>query len=102
MNTAIKDTHNTVQTAVYEHETTADEAQLAAREQLENFFNINPLSTTDLLFNLGLFTRSSLLVKYITLHEIYQQFVHIPGLIVEFGTWWGQNLVLLENLRAFL
>ncbi len=91
---------NVVQTAVYECETTADATQLSARELLENLFATNPLSQEDLLFNLGLFTRSSLLVKYLTLHEIYQQFVKLPGMIVEFGTWWGQNLVLLENLRA--
>lgn len=89
-----------VQTAVYENETTADKSQLHARQSLEELFKSNPLPPEDLLFNLGLFTRSSLLVKYITLHEIYQKFVTLPGLIVEFGTWWGQNLVLLENLRA--
>lgn len=89
-----------VQAEVYECETTADVTQLDARMNLESLFANNPLSKEDLLFNLGLFTRSSLLVKYLTLHEIYQKFVTLPGLIVEFGTWWGQNLVLLENLRA--
>ena len=96
----MKNEQTAVQTAVYECETTADETQLNARQALEALFTSNPLSTEDLLFNLGLFTRSSLLVKYLTLHEIYQRFMHVPGLIVEFGTWWGQNLVLLENLRA--
>lgn len=91
---------NLVQSAVYECEATADDTQKNARKDLENLFVTHPLPQPDLLLNLGLFTRSSLLAKYITLHEIYQRFVHIPGLIVEFGTWWGQNLVLLENLRA--
>ncbi len=26
--------------------------------------------------------------------------MNIPGVIVEFGVWWGQNLILAENLRA--
>lgn len=91
---------NAVQTTVYERETTADRTQITARQTLETLFGSNPLPTEDLLFNLGLFTRSSLLVKYLILHEVYQRFVTLPGLIVEFGTWWGQNLVLLENLRA--
>jgi hypothetical protein len=26
--------------------------------------------------------------------------VNVPGVIMEFGTWWGQNLVFFENLRA--
>lgn len=96
----MKTNQESTQASVYEVEATANSAQQAARQTLETFFESNPLSRSDLLFNLGLFTRSSLLAKYITLHEIYQQFVNIPGLIVEFGTWWGQNLVLLENLRA--
>src|SRR3990167_8304814 len=88
------------QEIVYESETTANKTQQYARKNLEELFVSTPLPLSDLLFNLGLFTRSSLLVKYIVMHEVYQRFVNLPGLIVEFGTWWGQNLVLLENLRA--
>lgn len=96
----MKNDNKTLQEKIYELEATADKTQISARQSLLEMFNANPLPESDLLFNLGLFTRSSLLVKYITLHEIYQRFVNIPGMIVEFGTWWGQNLVLLENLRA--
>lgn len=91
---------STVQKDIYGMETNADESQNEARNNLEKLFQSAPIPSADLLFNIGLFTRSSVLVKFLTLHEIYQRFVHIPGLIVEFGTWWGQNLVLLENLRA--
>ncbi len=89
-----------IQPTVFQYETSADQTQLSARENLEQLFTTTPLPLSDLLFNLGLFTRSSLLVKYIVMHEVYQRFVNLPGLIIEFGTWWGQNLVLLENLRA--
>jgi hypothetical protein len=84
----------------YNAETTATQAQISNREQLENMFRNSPLPIEDLLFNLGLYTRSSLLVKFIVMHQLYQRIENIPGLLVEFGTWWGQNLVLLENLRA--
>jgi len=53
-----------------------------------------------MLFNLGMYTRSSLLVKFIVMHQLYERIKSIPGVLMEFGTWWGQNLVLLENLRA--
>lgn len=99
-NSMMKNENTALQECVYERESTADQAQMNARQSLQQLFDTNPLPKSDLLFNLGLFTRSSLLVKYITLHEIYQRFVNLPGMIVEFGTWWGQNLVLLENLRA--
>jgi hypothetical protein len=34
------------------------------------------------------------------LEEIYKKIIPIPGNILVFGTWWGQDLVLLHNLRA--
>ena len=44
--------------------------------------------------------RSSALAKLLFLNEAYQLILDQPGMIVEFGTWWGQNLVVFENLRA--
>lgn len=81
-------------------ETTASSKQRAARDEIAELFEASPLQGEDLLFNLGLYTRSSLLVKFIVMSDLYRRFKGIPGLIVEFGTWWGQNLILLENLRA--
>lgn len=88
------------QIAAFNAETTASKAQLGHREELERLFRSTPLPFEDMLFNLGMYTRSSLLVKFIVMHQLYERVVSIPGAIVEFGTWWGQNLVLLENLRA--
>lgn len=81
-------------------EHTAGADQLAARKKLVDMFNSRPMGEEDALFNLGLFCRSGLLVKFLLLHDLYQRFSKIPGLFVEFGCWYGQNLVLLENLRA--
>src|ERR1700736_4440216 len=68
--------------------------------RLARIFVDSPLPPDDLMFNLGLYTRSSLLVKFLVLHEIYKRVKDIPGALIEFGVWWGQNLVLFENLRA--
>jgi hypothetical protein len=85
----------------HQHEpTTAHGETFLQRERLAQMFAQSPLSPEDLMFNLGLYTRSSLLVKFLVLHEIYKRVKDIPGAILEFGVWWGQNLVLLENLRA--
>jgi len=70
------------------------------RERLNQMYAHSPLNENDLMFNLGLYIRSSLLVKFLVLDGLYRRFKTIPGALVEFGTWWGQNLVLLENLRA--
>lgn len=70
------------------------------RAELEKMFRDNPIDDKDILFNLGLFTRSSLLVKFLVMDDLYRRILDIPGDIFEFGVWWGQNLVLMENLRA--
>ncbi|NDF12335.1 MAG: dTDP-6-deoxy-L-hexose 3-O-methyltransferase [Proteobacteria bacterium] len=70
------------------------------RQKLEAMFTHSPIQGEELMFNLGLYTRSSLLVKFLVMHELYRRIKDIPGALMEFGVWWGQNLVLLENLRA--
>jgi hypothetical protein len=80
--------------------TTAHGETFDFRERLEAMFRDNALEPAELMFNLGLFVRSSLLVKFLLMDDLYRRFVNVPGALLEFGTWRGQNLVLLENLRA--
>lgn len=70
------------------------------RERLQGMFRDSPIPADELMFNLGLYVRSSLLVKFLVMDDLYRRFVSVPGALLEFGTWRGQNLVLLENLRA--
>jgi hypothetical protein len=70
------------------------------REKLREMFINSPLPADELMFNLGLYVRSSLFVKFLVLNDLYLRFKSVPGVLMEFGTWWGQNLILLENLRA--
>jgi len=85
--------------AVPEHSSAFGEG-LDFRYRLGEMFKNSPLPKNELMFNLGLYVRSSLLVKFLVLNDLYLRFKSVPGALVEFGTWWGQNLVLLENLRA--
>ena len=84
----------------YQIETTASQEQQSSRRQLLEMFEKSPLPVEDRLFNIGMYVRSSVLVKFIVMAQIYERIRNLPGCFVEFGTWWGQNLVLLENLRA--
>jgi hypothetical protein len=84
----------------YRMETKASEQQLAHREVLYDLFKNRPMSDDQLLICLGLYMRSSALAKILFLDEAYRLIIDQPGIIVEFGTWWGQNLVVFENLRA--
>lgn len=91
---------NKVQEKSFQLESTSDESQMISRDKLSEAFINSPLPREDLMFNLGLYTRSSLLVKFLVMNQLYQRVKNIPGHIVEFGVWWGQNMVLFENLRA--
>ena len=74
--------------------------QLTGREKLYQLFRDRPLPDAELLINIGLYTRSSALSKLLFLDELYRQIVPLPGVIMVFGTWWGQDVVVLHNLRA--
>lgn len=80
--------------------TTAQGEALTSRTRLREMMQGSPLLPDELMFNLGLYVRSSLLVKFLVLHDVYRRIQALPGALIEFGTWRGQNLVLLENLRA--
>jgi hypothetical protein len=88
------------QEASYQIETTASHDQVSARQRLVELFEASPLPPDDRLFNIGLYVRGSVLVKFLVMSQVYERIKDLPGCLVEFGTWWGQNLVLLENLRA--
>ncbi len=73
---------------------------LKFRKNLSQSFKNSPLPEEELMFNLGMYTRGSLLVKFLVISDLYKRILDIPGNIYEFGTWWGQNMILCENLRA--
>jgi len=84
----------------YKLQSRASERQLLARKKLLELFKRCPIPKEELLVNLGLYTRSSVLAKFLYVNELYQKIVRVPGVIMELGVWWGQNLVLFESLRA--
>jgi hypothetical protein len=84
----------------YEPDSKRSEAQREHRAELVRLFQDRPMADDELLLNLGLFTRSSMVAKLLFLDEAYRLIKGIPGVIMEFGLWWGNNLVAFENLRA--
>ncbi|MEJ7610078.1 MAG: class I SAM-dependent methyltransferase [Ferruginibacter sp.] len=74
--------------------------QITNRERLYELFKKSPLPTDEMLINTGLYTRSSALAKSLFLNECYEKIGSIPGNILVFGTWWGQDVVTFFNLRA--
>jgi len=79
---------------------TASKSQQQARKTLLKLYQQCPIPPEELLVNLHLFMRSSVVAKILYLNELYQKIVELPGIIMEFGVWWGANLAFFESLRA--
>lgn len=84
----------------YKVETKSSPEQVKHWQTLYQLFAERPMDDDNLFVNLGMFMRSSALAKVLFINELYEIIRDIPGVIVEFGTWWGQNVILFENLRA--
>src|SRR6266446_1306253 len=76
------------------------EQEKRAREMILELFKASPIPDDELLVNLGLYLRSTILAKILYLNELYQAIKNLPGIVVEFGVWWGANLALFESFRS--
>ncbi len=76
------------------------EPEQRAREMILELFKASPIPDDELLVNLGLYLRSTILAKILYLNELYQAIRNLPGIVVEFGVWWGANLALFESFRS--
>ena len=59
-----------------------------------------PIPKEEILANLGLFIPKCELARMLYMDYIYRKILEVHGIIIEFGTRWGQNLALFESLRG--
>jgi hypothetical protein len=71
-----------------------------AREVILDLFKQSPIPDDELLVNLGLYLRSTIVAKILYINELYEAITTLPGIVVEFGVWWGANLALFESFRS--
>jgi hypothetical protein len=74
--------------------------QTTARQRQLELFRRTPLPPQELMTNLGLYLRSTMVAKTLYLNELYTQILHLPGVVMECGCWWGANLAVFSSLRA--
>ncbi len=70
------------------------------RNDFVRHFRKCPIPDADILQNLGLFLNSKNLSRILFMEHIYQQIIDVPGVVMEFGTRWGQNVSLFSALRG--
>jgi hypothetical protein len=70
------------------------------RSKLADLINANPIPDNEKSFHIPLFLKRQELSKVLYLQHLYQKVIDTHGIIIEFGTRWGTNLVTLSNLRG--
>lgn len=70
------------------------------RTEFVKHFRNCPIPDNDILQNLGMFLNSKNLSRILFFNHIYQKIVDVQGVVLEFGTRWGQNLSLFSALRG--
>jgi hypothetical protein len=74
--------------------------ELDFRERFYKSFDECPIPKNELFTNLGLFLNRQTLSRILFMHELYQKIVNVHGIVVEFGTRWGQNMALFSSFRG--
>lgn len=82
------------------YETGSSQNELAFRQTFRDDFKNSPLGDQELMSNLGLYIRRQSLSRILFVQELYSQILDVPGVIMEFGVLWGQNMALMSNLRG--
>lgn len=72
----------------------------SAREDLLLAFKDVPIPDAQVLSNLGLFLDAKSLSRILLMDFLYKQIVPVEGVVLEFGTRWGQNAALFQTLRG--
>ena len=70
------------------------------RSKLEDKLKTAQIPEGQLLSNLGLFLDSKSLSRILFMDFLYRKIIDVQGVIMEFGTRWGQNLTLFSVLRG--
>lgn len=72
----------------------------AIRGKFVEHFRNCPIPDQEIMQNLGLFLSSKNLSRILLMDYLYRQIIDIHGIVVEFGTRWGQNVALFSSLRG--
>ncbi|PIS09350.1 crotonobetainyl-CoA--carnitine CoA-transferase [Candidatus Beckwithbacteria bacterium CG10_big_fil_rev_8_21_14_0_10_34_10] len=73
------------------------------KKQQNLFFDLFkecPIPDNELLLNLGLFIKRQDLSRLLYLDYLYRKIINVHGIVMEFGTRWGQNLALFSSFRG--
>ena len=77
-----------------------EDGQMDRRRQLIKIMKESPIPENELLLNTGLFLVPQTLSRIMFLEHVYKQILDVQGVIIDFGTRWGQNMSLFSAFRG--
>ena len=80
--------------------THSSEGEEEARKYMLEILKESPLPDDQILPNLGLFLNSKTLARINFMQHIYQKIVDTQGVVMDFGTRWGQNMTIFSSCRG--
>jgi hypothetical protein len=78
----------------------ASPEETANRAEMVKLLRDCPILDDQLLSNIGLFIESKNLARILFMDFLFRQIIDVQGVVMEFGTRWGQNLALFAALRG--
>lgn len=78
----------------------SSDQEVSARSDLLSLMRSAPIPPDQLLSNMGLFLESKNIARLLFMDHLYRQIVDVHGVVMEFGTRWGQNAALFSALRG--
>jgi hypothetical protein len=74
--------------------------EMSSEDELTHYLRTAPMPEGQILENLGLFMTSKNLSRLLFMHHIYEMILPVPGVVMDFGTRWGQNLAMFSAVRG--
>lgn len=84
----------------FENPTSFSEDETRNRGRLAELLKDCPIPNDQVLSNLGLFLESKNLSRVLFMDFLFRKITGVQGIVMEFGTRWGQNLALFSALRG--
>jgi hypothetical protein len=74
--------------------------EFESRKRLLDLYRRCPIPESEIQHHIGLFVNRQLMARMLWMHEMYTKILTVPGVIMEFGVRWGQNLALFDSFRG--
>lgn len=74
--------------------------ELSVDAELLRMMENLPIPANQVMENPGLFLSSKDFARIMFMHHIYEKIIDVPGVVMDFGTRWGNNLALFSTFRS--